>query len=60
MAADCISIKQSDSLRAYGDRGIAIKSSQKFEGPANQTKKFEGLAPEKSDSAALAQYTGRQ
>lgn len=58
MAADCISKSQTNA--AYGDRGIAIKSSVKFEGDAAQNKKFEGLAPKENDSAKLAQYTGRQ
>ena len=58
MAADCISKAQSDA--AYGDKGIAMKNSVRYDGDGGQDKKFEGEAPAKSDSAQLVQYTGRQ
>lgn len=58
MAADCISKAQANA--AYGDKGIAIKNSVKFDGDRGQSMKFEGLPPKENDSAKLAQYTGRQ
>jgi len=45
---------------AMGDRGIAMKTDSRFDGDRGQNKKFEGLAPAPSDSARLAQQTGRQ
>lgn len=68
MCAGCKSASQdfndkpfgTGSDSSMGDDGIAIKNSTKFEGDSGQSKKFEGLAPEKSVGASQAQYSGRQ
>lgn len=45
---------------ALGDKGLAIKTSVRYEGLGEQSEKFEGMGPTKTASAAEAEYTGRQ
>jgi hypothetical protein len=45
---------------ALGDKGLAIKSSVRFDGIGNQSQKFEGMPPEKTASASEAEYMGNQ
>lgn len=71
MCAGCLSTQSADydsnqfgvgntKNGAYGDKGLTIQASAKFDGDNGQSKKFEGLAPTELDSAATVQYTGRQ
>jgi hypothetical protein len=69
MCTNCMSSQSKDfdprqfgisNYGALGDKGLAIKTSVRFEGLGAQSQKFEGMAPEKTASASEAEYTGRQ
>lgn len=69
MCSGCLSYQSRDlnarpfgdtSYGSLGDKGVAIKASLRYEGDNGQDKKFEGIAPGKTASAAEAEETGRQ
>ena len=45
---------------AMGDQDIAMKNSPRYDGDGGQSKKFEGLTPQKSSPASQVQFSGRQ
>lgn len=45
---------------AQGDKGIAMKNNEKFDGSPDQDQHFEGMAANTNCSAAQAQSSGRQ
>lgn len=45
---------------SMGDEGIAMKNSTRDDGDGGQSKKFEGVAPQRSSSASQVQFSGRQ
>lgn len=45
---------------SMGDKDLAMKNTFQMDGDGGQSKKFEGLAPQKSSSASQVQFSGRQ
>ena len=56
MCVECLANQNA----AMGDKGIAIKDDPRYDGDQGQDKKFEGMAPGKTDSAKTVENTGRQ